>query len=128
MRNLLFPLFALLLAFVLPPARAGGTEPIPGKYRCYTPPAYTVFAWFEIGEGRVRVNGDTPVPFHFDTKQLRLDWTTDGFAPYRHGLYMPVGAAGGEAERTTIVLLLRPGMRPTQAGWHTLPRCYLTTH
>jgi hypothetical protein len=117
-----------LLAGLLAAGTTLAQAPLPGKYRCYQPPAYTVTAWFELGEGRARIDGGDPAPFRYDAAAARIDWTTDALAPHRHGFHYPAGVPGDDAGRPTIVLAPRAPARPGQPGWARLPRCYLITH
>lgn len=112
---------ALLLCLT---AQAAAQAPVPGKYRCYLPPAYEVLAWLELTEAGVRINGSDPQPYRFDEGTARFDWPGSDLAPYRHGLYFPAGAPGDDTGRTTILLTTKAGQR----NGPKLPRCYLTTH
>lgn len=118
----------LLLAGLFAAGAAAAQEPAAGKYRCYQPPAYTVTAWFELGEGQARIDGGAPAPFRYDAAAARIDWTTDALAPHRHGFHYPAGAPGDATGRPTVVLAPRATARPGQPGWARLPRCYLITH
>ncbi|MBI2306249.1 MAG: hypothetical protein HYU78_03010 [Rhodocyclales bacterium] len=124
-----FPaLLAAAVTLLSPAALADAGRPPQGKYRCYQPPDYAVLAWFEITADGVRIDGGDPLRFAFDAKARRIDWPTQDLAPYRHGFFFPSGTAGGDAERTTIVLARQRTAQPGQTGWDRLPRCYLTTH
>lgn len=125
----LFPLAMLAVASLCYAGIASAQAPAPGRYRCYEPPGYTVMAWFDLdAKGGISVHGDAPQALRIDAASGRLTLPRDALPPYRHGRYFPPGAAGGDAERVTIVLAARADARPAQRVWATLPRCYLTTH
>ncbi|MCM2309155.1 MAG: hypothetical protein NDI91_16990 [Sulfuritalea sp.] len=118
----------LAVAGLLLAGAACAQAPAHGRYRCYELPAYTVMAWFDLAAAGISLNGDTPRPVRVDAATGRIELPRGLLPPYRHGFYLPSGAAGGDAERITIVLAARADARPGQRVWATLPRCYLTTH
>lgn len=124
----LLSLTTLAVASLLLVGTASAQAPASGRYRCYEPPGYTVMAWFDLDAKGISVHGDAPQAVRIDAAKGRLDLPRDVLPPYRHGFYFPPGAAGGDAERVTIVLASRADQRPGRSGWANLPRCYLTTH
>jgi hypothetical protein len=102
--------------------------PVPGRYRCYQPPAYTVVAWFDLSSREISVNGDSPLPIRIDSTTGHIELSPGAIPPWRYGIRFSPGAKEGDAERVTIVLASRPEHRPGHAAWARLPRCYLTTH
>ncbi|MCM2290346.1 MAG: hypothetical protein NDI67_15080 [Sulfuritalea sp.] len=124
----LLSLMTLAIASLFHAGTAFAQAPATGRYRCYEPPSYTVMAWFDLDAKGISVHGDAPQAVRIDTAKGRLDLPRDALPPYRHGFYFPPGAAGGDAERVTIVLTSRADQRPGRSGWVNLPRCYLTTH
>ena len=102
-------------------------ELLPGKYRCYRPPSYEVTAWFELGEGQVRINGGAPQPVAYDATAARLDWPGEALHPWRHGHYFPEGVPDDGTARTTVLLSPQADL-PKPSARVRLPRCYLTTH
>lgn len=121
----------LTIAPILIAAIAGSAlaqAPVPGRYRCYQPPAYTVMAWFDLTTGAIAINGDSPLPVRFDSGNEGFELPPGAIPPWRRGIGFAPGAKGGDAERVTIVLASRPDHRPGHVAWANLPRCYLTTH
>ncbi len=99
-----------------------------GRYRCYQPPGYTVMAWFDLDAKGISVNGAAPHVVRIDAAKGRIDLPRGLLPPHRYGYYFAPGAAGGDAERVTVVLAGRADLRPGQPAWEKQPRCYLTTH
>ena len=116
------------IAGLLLTSAAFAQAPAPGRYRCYEQPSYAVMAWFDLAGAEVSVNGDTPRTVRIDAARGRIELPRGLLPPYRHGFYFAPGAAGGDAERVTIVLAASAEARPGQRVWARLPRCYLTTH
>jgi len=124
----LFSLATLAVAGLLFSGAASAQTPPQGRYRCYEPPTYGVMAWFDLDARGISVHGDAPQVVRIDAVTGRIDLPQNALPPFRHGFYFPPGAAGGDAERATIVLARRADRRPGQPAWARLPRCYLTTH
>ena len=120
------PIAPVLIVFLAGSALA--QAPVPGRYRCYEPPAYAVMAWFDLTPGEIAINGDAPLPIRIDTVTGGFDLPPGAIPPWRRGVGFAPGAKHGDAERVTIVLASRPEHRPGHAAWARLPRCYLTTH
>jgi hypothetical protein len=118
----------LSCALVLLAGAAAAQTPPDGRWRCYQPPAYTVLAWFDLGGGKIAVDGNPPQPLAVDAATGRAGLPAGVLAPHREALYLAPGSAQGDAERHTLVLLRTPGQGAGGSGWARLPRCYLTTH
>ena len=118
----------IALAAVLASEHGLAQDPVPGRYRCYVPPAYTVLAWFDLDARTMSVNGDAARPYRVDPAGGRIELDADALPPWRTGRLFAPGAPGGDAQRVTIVLAANDAQRPGSPGWETLPRCYLTTH
>jgi len=127
-RRRLFAAAGGAIAGLLVAGAALAQSPAHGRYRCYAPPGYGVMAWFDLAADGIGVNGAAPLPVRIDPAAGRIELPPSALPPYRHGFYFPPGAAGGDADRVTIVLAARADARPGRRGWATLPRCYLTTH
>lgn len=107
---------------------AAAQEPPPGRYRCYEPPRYSVIAWFDLDAGRIAVNGAEPLTYRSDPARARIELPAAALPPWQYGWFFAPGAAGGDAQRVTLVLTADATQRPGGGGWDRLPRCYLTTH
>jgi hypothetical protein len=78
------PIAPVLIVFLAGSALA--QAPVPGRYRCYEPPAYAVMAWFDLTPGEIAINGDAPLPIRIDTVTGGFDLPPGAIPPWRRGV------------------------------------------
>ena len=105
-------------------------HPPPGRYRCYTPPSYTVKKWFDLeANGTYHPQRMSSGRYRYDPATRVLRWLDGEYAETGLvGFYVPPRAGGETADRFAIVMTPPGNLKPPRNDRDRRTQCLLITH